>query len=166
MTADDPMKPLRKQKRRRQFLTLLGIGSGGLGGYWYASGELPVIGDTQFVDSVDRALSGDITDYHWEGATLVVEFAEDTNGQKYAVTHEYNDPEDAELMDDIPQFGGVVEIDFRSFIDTLDDYPTGRFTLGVYTGEDGGVVFFIEDEISSVTIDVPENELPGTPGSS
>lgn len=171
MSADNPGRILKKQKRRRHVITAIGFGLAGGGGYWYATGQIP--GSESVLDSapgVDSALNQHINDVHWRSDSVVIDFAEDHDADGFAILHEHNtDFGDNIIAGEIPEFGGELLL---PFIDEVREewarFPSPTFNVRLYDGDfsawDSQVAFNWphEEKPIKVSFTVPEEKRPST----
>ena len=142
---------------RRSWLKYLAVGAAGVGGGWWLFGDA----ETR-PTAVSTFIDPNIDGIEWDGDTLLVELAGDTNGDEWAIIHEYHDDaSDAIRSGTVPEFGGELRIDMASVIDS-SRFPTPRFEFVLYTisSDDDGLSLDVERE-SGVAFELPEKEPRG-----
>lgn len=158
---NDPV--LQKRTNRRRVLTGISIIAAGGVGYWFAGGNLP---GGEIIDDLDATLSNNVNSISWDDGSIIIDFAQDHDGDGFLLLHEYHDNSDNSIVSgSIPEFGGEITVNFIRLVeDDWENYPTPNFKIQIHEGSFSDVnrdgVNLILERIDTVSFTVPEEKRP------
>ena len=150
LTIDD----IESSTSRRAWLRWL-VAGGGIGAIgWFLFGDVAAR-----PRAVGVALDPNVDALAFDGDELVVEIAEDTDTDEWAIIHEYHeDSSNAIATGTVPEFGGEIRVPIVDAVaGDASEFPTDRFKFALYHVETDPETGMVDPRpASAVAFELPE----------